>query len=121
MGITKCPNCNNPVSKKWLLFSSFKTYYKCPQCGSNISWNMYRYVNLLVSVLIGVVGSRFLVTFFGDKISIFLESIFKNNIIPRIIFFSMPIIITPLVYILMCKFIPCHFADNTNKIIKNDE
>jgi len=48
-----CPKCNNPISKKWLFKLSFQKIYRCPKCGSNLSWNIYSSISSFVGNLIG--------------------------------------------------------------------
>lgn len=48
----KCPNCQRPVSKKWLLFGFHSTDYKCPECKHTLRWTGYR---LLVNFISGLI------------------------------------------------------------------
>ena len=48
----KCPNCQTPVSKKWLFFGFHSTDYKCPTCKHTLRWTAYR---LLVNFLCGLI------------------------------------------------------------------
>lgn len=48
----KCPNCQTPVSKKWLLFGFHSTDYRCPTCKHTLNWTGYR---LMVNFLSGII------------------------------------------------------------------
>ncbi len=48
-----CPQCGEPVSKRWLLFGSPFEVYFCPRCRSRLEWTPVRY---LVSFLAGILA-----------------------------------------------------------------
>ena len=48
---TKCPNCNQPISKKWLSSISNKVYI-CEKCGIKMEWNKYATLARVIGYMI---------------------------------------------------------------------
>ncbi|NOX87746.1 MAG: hypothetical protein GXO77_01885 [Calditrichaeota bacterium] len=85
-----CPQCGEPVSKRWLLFGSPFEAYFCPRCRSRLEWTPVRY---LVSFFAGILAV--IPVFFLAKFTLFSVGMIAVYFVALLISVALMILFTP--------------------------